>query len=485
MARILVVDDEPDIRLVVESLLISRGHLVTTAVDGTTALRTLAGEAFDLVVLDIMMPGLSGIEVLDAIRADRRLRDLPVLMLSAISDAAGRARGLRHGADDYVGKPFDIEELALRVERLAKRSSGSAATLTGDLAFLAGGGLLELLAQTKVAMRISMPAGDGWGEMSIVRGRLAAASWGALEGSEAALALLEQGSGRFSIAEDPADSPVADDAPLVHSLLLERAWLEDEIRNLGASVPAADCALEPAGGGEPAGSMAREVPWQRVLEVIRARPGVRPSELPALLPLAPARIRLALALLVEACCVRALAPHGKGAGEERSASLLSDLLLEALFRGHDVDHLKVEMLADAPGYERAASWLERIPPALAGDGCERAVGDGERLSLRVHHPTGRAEVVLRRLGDPPSQAASMSADAVFCVLLVLESTPEARHREAQLLLRLAATKPRAAELVWISSAPREAEPVAPWRRAPTLPETLGDLFAALLGRAET
>ena len=121
MARILVVDDEPDIRLVVESLFLARGHAVETVIDGLEALRVLASEEFDVVVLDVMLPGLSGIEVLDAMRADRRLRRLPVLVLSAIPEDAGRARGMSHGADDYVVKPFDVEELALRVERLVAR----------------------------------------------------------------------------------------------------------------------------------------------------------------------------------------------------------------------------------------------------------------------------------------------------------------------------------------------------------------------------
>jgi two-component system phosphate regulon response regulator OmpR len=118
MARILVVDDEADIRFVVESLLVSRGHWVATAVDGPAALGRLAGEQFDLVVLDVMMPGTSGLEVLQTIRADGRLRTLPVLMLSAAGAADDRMRASDRGADDYVAKPFDVEELALRIERL-------------------------------------------------------------------------------------------------------------------------------------------------------------------------------------------------------------------------------------------------------------------------------------------------------------------------------------------------------------------------------
>jgi DNA-binding response OmpR family regulator len=478
MARILVVDDEADIRFVLESLLVERGHSVATAADGAAALATLAEERFDVMVLDVMMPGTSGIEVLDRVRADRRLRGLPVIVLSADSNVISRARGLRHGADDYVGKPFDMDELMLRIERLVERARGDA-SLAGDLQFLGTGGVLEVLAQTNSTARISIPLGEARGEIAIARGRLAAASFGALTGPDAVLALLDVAHGRFSISEEQRDLPLPAEAPLVHSLLLERAWLDDEVHKRSESLPTDDRALEPTEGGTPAGREAAEVPWARVLDVIRARPGVTAGELPELLPLAPVRLRLALALLVESGSVRVRPPHDTDGGEGRLAGVLSDLLLEALFNGHDVDRLKIEILADATGFARAAGWLARIPDALRDRTVDSVDFQAGRLTAHLHHPTGHAEVALRRLGwhgKPPA----LAADAQFCVLLVLETDAHARQREAQLLVDLLRSRQSATAMVWISSAAREQPALLPWRRAAAVPANLEELFDRLL-----
>jgi CheY-like chemotaxis protein len=484
MARILVVDDEADIRLVVESLFVARGHSVATVPDGPRALKALAAEHFDVVVLDVMMPGTSGIEVLDTVRADRRLHGLPVLVLSADADAAGRAHGLRHGADDFVAKPFDMEELTLRVERLATHARDQF-PLSGDLDFLGAEGLLEVLAQTRSATRISTPVGDALGEIVLVAGRVAAASFGALSGSDAVLALIETAHGRFSIVPEEPGWPVAEDAPLVHSLLFERAWLEDEIHKRSDAVPAAAGTLEAVEGPVPAGREANEVPWSTVLEAIRARPGIAAGELFALLPIAPVRLRLALALLVEAGSVRmrTARPTSEARGGGRLAELLSDLLLEVLFRGQDVDRLKVEVLADESGCARAEGWFAQIPDELR-DGPIEIDSERQRITTRLQHPTGRAEIVLRRVGLREGEPVALSGDALFCVLLMLDYGTPARQREQRLLAELALARAPATAMVWISPRAADPPPAPPWHRM-ALPVTLEDLFAQLLGAKST
>jgi DNA-binding response OmpR family regulator len=118
VARILVVDDDHTVREVVVSYLRAGGHEVAEAGDGEDALRTMRDQPADLVVLDLMLPGIDGLEVC------RRLRDksdVPVIMLTALGGETDRVVGLEHGADDYVTKPFSPRELVLRVDSVLRR----------------------------------------------------------------------------------------------------------------------------------------------------------------------------------------------------------------------------------------------------------------------------------------------------------------------------------------------------------------------------
>jgi DNA-binding response OmpR family regulator len=118
--RILLVDDEPRIREVVANYLRRDGYLVQTADDGASARRGLSEFAPHLVVLDLMLPAVSGFEVLAEIR---RNGDLPVIVLTARSEEADRVAGLELGADDYVVKPFSPRELVARVRTVLRRSA--------------------------------------------------------------------------------------------------------------------------------------------------------------------------------------------------------------------------------------------------------------------------------------------------------------------------------------------------------------------------
>ena len=118
MAKILVVDDEPNIREVVELYLRRDGHTVVAAADGEEALRLYQQTEPDLVVLDLMLPKVSGLEVCRRIQAGERV---PVVMLTARGEEEDRIVGLGIGADDYVVKPFSPRELAARVEAVLRR----------------------------------------------------------------------------------------------------------------------------------------------------------------------------------------------------------------------------------------------------------------------------------------------------------------------------------------------------------------------------
>ncbi len=119
-SRILLVEDEPGVVLTLTDLLSGEGYTVESATDGPKGLAMACNGGFDLVVLDVMLPGKNGIEVCRELR--QRGIDTPVLMLTAKSRLVDRVVGLKMGADDYVTKPFEEPELLARIEALLRRA---------------------------------------------------------------------------------------------------------------------------------------------------------------------------------------------------------------------------------------------------------------------------------------------------------------------------------------------------------------------------
>jgi two-component system phosphate regulon response regulator PhoB len=125
--RILVVDDEPDIVALVVYHLAKEGYRVSSASSGSEALATARRERPALIVLDLMLPGLSGFDVLEQLRADVSTASIAVLMLTARREEPDRIKGLSLGADDYLTKPFSPQELVLRVKAILRRSAAAPA----------------------------------------------------------------------------------------------------------------------------------------------------------------------------------------------------------------------------------------------------------------------------------------------------------------------------------------------------------------------
>lgn len=150
--RVLVVEDEAEIADLAAYQLTREGYQVETARNGSAALNALRRNPPDLVVLDRMLPGVSGDDVLRAIRADPATRSLPVLVLSAKREDEERVAGLELGADDYMTKPFSLRELALRVGAILRRSHG-------ELEHAEGGGRILRSGPLKVdlgALRVTL-----------------------------------------------------------------------------------------------------------------------------------------------------------------------------------------------------------------------------------------------------------------------------------------------------------------------------------------
>ena len=123
--RILIVDDDPNMLLLMEFNLAARGYAIEKATEGPSGVRRAVEGGFDLVILDVMLPGISGFRILESLREDPRGRDVPVLLVTARSRMEDFERASRAGATDYIMKPFDPIALVEQVDRLLSVSPGA------------------------------------------------------------------------------------------------------------------------------------------------------------------------------------------------------------------------------------------------------------------------------------------------------------------------------------------------------------------------
>jgi len=149
-SRVLVVDDDDTVREVLRRYLTRDGHDVLEAGDGPTGLRLIRTHQPDLIVLDLMLPGMDGLEVC---REVRRTSTVPVIMLTALGQESDRVIGLEYGADDYVVKPFSPRELALRVGRVLERSRGAVGPPAASVDVTSADGELTVSPLSRTARR--------------------------------------------------------------------------------------------------------------------------------------------------------------------------------------------------------------------------------------------------------------------------------------------------------------------------------------------
>lgn len=145
MKNILVIDDEADIVELISYNLKKEGFSVDFAYDGESALKKIKGNKYDLVILDLMLPGIQGLELCRIIRNDPEISGLPIIMLTARGEEVDKVVGLEMGADDYITKPFSIRELAARAKAILRRADKPAAreaTVSGVIS--ESGGILKI-----------------------------------------------------------------------------------------------------------------------------------------------------------------------------------------------------------------------------------------------------------------------------------------------------------------------------------------------------
>ena len=123
--RLLLVEDEPGLVLTLTDRLRSEGYAVTSATDGTAGLSQATGDSFDVILLDVMLPGMNGFDLCRELR--RRGLTTPIIMLTARGQTMDKVQGLKIGADDYLTKPFDMLELLARIEVQLRRAAASRA----------------------------------------------------------------------------------------------------------------------------------------------------------------------------------------------------------------------------------------------------------------------------------------------------------------------------------------------------------------------
>ncbi len=151
LGYILLVEDEENLQEALKLNLELEGYEVSCASDGTEALKKISEEYFDLIVLDIMIPGIDGIGVAENVRLSNN--DTPILMLSAKSSSAEKVLGLKKGADDYITKPFNLEELLLRVKKLISKNKKLQDKETIDEYYQFGKNKVDFKAQSAVNFR--------------------------------------------------------------------------------------------------------------------------------------------------------------------------------------------------------------------------------------------------------------------------------------------------------------------------------------------
>lgn len=218
---ILIVDDEPAIARLARARLVQDGYAVTTAANGAEALGAIENDRPDLVVLDVMMPDMDGFEVLRRIRTSPQVSQLPVILLTARTSDADKVLGLHSGADDYMTKPFNPDELSARVAAVIRRAIGTVgAAPQTSLAYPAVGGLPEVSIDLE-RRRVTVDAGEV---------RLSRTEW----------ELLTQLAGNIGRV-------------MLHTELLSRIWgpeFRDEVQYLRTWVSRIRAKLEPGAAAD-------------------------------------------------------------------------------------------------------------------------------------------------------------------------------------------------------------------------------------------
>jgi DNA-binding response OmpR family regulator len=319
VAKILVVDDDPSLLKLAHVVLAKANHEVLLTQDPSQAVCIAEEQAVDAIVLDVMLPGRNGFEVLADLRARPATQNVVVLMLSALSEGQHRVRGLRGGADDYLSKPLEPDELLLKLDKLLPRANQGNGALAGSLAHFPLAEILQNLHQGARRGVLVVESDNVRGEIRLRDGYLEGAAWANLQGREAVWTMLGLDQGQFHF-QQPVDGqalPPSEERQIsAMDLVMHAAWIKDQLTRraelpLETSLMPVDSVVDYFArvGGE-----FTNLPLTVVVEAVQKQPGIRFSDLLQLRLAAPQRVRLAVMVLAENAAIRLGIPVAASTG---------------------------------------------------------------------------------------------------------------------------------------------------------------------------
>ena len=300
MAKILIIDDDPVILKLIKLSLSVSGHVATVSTNPFDFAALLDKHCPDAVILDIKLPGRSGYDLLNQLRKHPDHKDLPVLFLTGLSSHQDKVKGLRSSADDYLSKPFELEELTLRLEKIiaTRNRYHLSSGIQGSLDVYSLPELLQMLERERKSGVLTLVDNHKpIGELSLREGEFVSAWLGSLEGDDAILEMIHRDHGQFSFAtHNPEEVPISHPpANSLHNLLFLEAQLRDEMARVSAPEIQESkkwWLIHEATPERPAGLP--YLPFTALVQLLRQYPGATLKKLSSLGRIAPLRVRLSL-----------------------------------------------------------------------------------------------------------------------------------------------------------------------------------------------
>lgn len=388
MGKILIVESDPVASAAMEDRLVVEGHRPVIVREPERIAAIAAEEHPDLLLLSLPRTDAEGREPVAALRQQGETRSLPVLVLARTDDQRERVAILRAGADDFLALPCDLDELALRVERLMGSRAFQMPVLEGNLESYPLWELMQYLQQSQKSGELILQTEVGGGRLVIYQGRVVAARWGDLPGGEALLATLGTRRGHFRFVAGESEAPAGDE-PAIQGVLMQAAWLQDELDKRLRHLPPTGAPLQLTGRALPEarlGSELVDLPIEAVFQTIAQQPGCRLFDLIGQLPMARQKIRLAVAWLAEVDVVAVIdreAPGPLPNTQELASSAMVDLAVGAFLRaaraaGFTTTSLPLLMLVEPGNRPRLIELLRRVPGFEQRAGLKQLVEQLER-----------------------------------------------------------------------------------------------------------
>jgi DNA-binding response OmpR family regulator len=492
VAKVLVIEKDSVFAAVLEDRLRVAGHAVRVLADAANAPAVALELQADFVLLDT--GAAPAADAVLALRGQDATRSLPVLALSDRNEGADRVAALRAGADDYLARPVDLDELLIRTERLLG-GRGAEQMLQGDLATHPLWAVLQYLQQVRKTGSLRVRSGNTSGTVALRDGEPVSARWQTLRGREAFLALLcaEEGTFRFDGSTPPAGQP---EALAVNELLMHSAWLKDELENRRPYLPATGEPLQTLTDFQPrVGEELGGLPLQRVLSRIHEHPGVRLFDLIAEETEAPQTLRLTVAWLVEHGLVatRDRAPESAPQNTmELSSAMVFDVaiigLLEAAKKaGFDTAALPCLVLVEPAAWPVLRRLIEEAPGFRTNEALRKLV---EQMELRragsATLPVDRGKLSLHVQALTKAAQPQIASILPGCAgVLVWVDSSEGAELAQTVVQRLDATGGRASGMLVAGTAAMQKEierltgGSRRWRTSQHAPKSLLGLFRLL------